>query len=86
MSGGEIIIILLIVLMFFGSKSIPKIARGLGKGMRQIKDATQEIQRDIQSSATDSSTGIGGIAKDLKKPLDDLAKPFDDLKDPLDKL
>ena len=50
MSGGEIVIILLIVLVFFGSKSMPKIARTLGRGMRQIKDATQDIQRDIQDS------------------------------------
>ena len=67
MSGGEIIIILLIVLVFFGSKSMPKIARTLGRGMRQIKDATQDIQRDIQSSAMDAESGIGKTVKDIKK-------------------
>ncbi|MBT6513713.1 MAG: Sec-independent protein translocase TatA, partial [Crocinitomicaceae bacterium] len=62
MSGGEIIIILLIVLMFFGSKSMPKIARTLGRGMRQIKDATQDIQRDIQSSVHDTESGASSVA------------------------
>ena len=44
-SGGEIIIVLLIVLMFFGSEGIPKIARTMGRTVRRFKDATQDIQR-----------------------------------------
>ena len=51
MSFGEIFIILLFILLFFGSESIPSIARTLGRGMRQIKDATSEIQTEIRKSA-----------------------------------
>jgi len=51
--GGEIIIILLFVLLFFGSKSIPDVARNLGRGMRQFRDATNDIQRDITDSVKD---------------------------------
>ncbi|MFM7902051.1 MAG: twin-arginine translocase TatA/TatE family subunit, partial [Bacteroidota bacterium] len=36
---GELLVILLFVLMFFGSKKIPELARGLGKGMREMNDA-----------------------------------------------
>ena len=61
LGGGEIFIILLIVLLLFGSKKIPEFARGLGKGIRQFKDATNEIQQDIQSSV-----------KDVKKVTDDI--------------
>lgn len=65
-SGGEIIVILLIVLMLFGADSIPSIARNLGRGMRQIKDATQEIQRDIARSAEQSTKGISEIKKEIE--------------------
>ncbi len=47
----EVIFIMFIVLMFFGSKSIPGLARTLGKGMREIRNASSEIRRDIQNSA-----------------------------------
>ncbi len=51
LGGGEIFIILLVILLFFGSKKIPELARGLGKGIREFKDATNDIQREIQDSA-----------------------------------
>lgn len=51
--GGEIVLILVFVLLFFGSKSIPSVARNLGRGIRQFKDATNDIQRDITDSVND---------------------------------
>lgn len=48
--GTEIILILLFILMFFGSKSIPGIARSLGKGMREIQHASNEIRNEIKNS------------------------------------
>lgn len=47
----EIIIILLIVVLLFGSKKIPELARGLGKGMREFKNATSDIQEEIRKSS-----------------------------------
>ncbi len=55
--GGEIFIILLVILLLFGSKKIPELARGLGKGIRYFKDATNEIQEDIRKSADDITNG-----------------------------
>lgn len=49
-SAGELIFVFLIVLVFFGSKSIPKIAQTLGRGIRQLRDASQQIQDDIKSA------------------------------------
>lgn len=46
----EILLILMIVLMLFGANSIPSIARNLGRGVRQMRDVSQEIQRDINTS------------------------------------
>ena len=43
----EIILIFLVILLIFGAKRIPEIARGLGKGIREFKDATTNIQRDL---------------------------------------
>lgn len=78
MGGGEIFIILLVVLLFFGSNKIPELARGLGKGIRQFKDATQEIQRDIQDSVYDVKKMKNEIditsEIPLKKEMDDLTK------------
>ena len=44
---SEIILIVVLVLIFFGARKIPELARGLGKGIREFKDATKEIQDDI---------------------------------------
>ncbi len=46
-------VILLFVLMFFGAKGIPDIARTLGRTMRQVRDASNEVQREIQRGAND---------------------------------
>ena len=58
-SAGELIFVFLVVLLFFGSKSIPKIARSLGRGMRQLRDASQLIQDDIKSAAFDEDDVTG---------------------------
>lgn len=50
---AEIFFILLIVLIFFGAESIPEIARGIGRGIYEIKRATQEIKTEITSSANE---------------------------------
>ncbi|MCI5057420.1 MAG: twin-arginine translocase TatA/TatE family subunit [Flavobacteriales bacterium] len=63
LGGGEIFVVFLIVLLFFGSKKIPELARGLGKGIRQFKDAANDIQRDIQDSVDD--------VKKIKKDFED---------------
>lgn len=56
MGMSEIAFILFVVVMFFGSDKLPEIARMMGKGMRQLKDATNEIKSEIQKSA--ESSGI----------------------------
>ncbi len=48
LGGGEVFVILLVVLLFFGAKGIPELAKGLGKGMRQFKDAMNGVEADIK--------------------------------------
>lgn len=49
----ELLLIFLAVLLLFGAKRIPEIARGLGKGIREFKDATHDIKREIETSTDD---------------------------------
>ncbi len=51
-SGGEFLLIAVVFLMFFGSKSIPGMARTLGKAIREFKEAANTVQREIHESAT----------------------------------
>lgn len=48
LGGGEILLILVFILIFFGPKKIPEIAQGLGKGIREFKKATREIQEEVE--------------------------------------
>ena len=47
----ELILIFAVVLLIFGAKRIPEIARGIGKGIREFKDATSEISRELENEA-----------------------------------
>ena len=77
-SGAEIFFILFIVVMVFGADKIPGIAKGLGKGMRQMKDATEEIKREIHKSA--EKQGIDtSITEDIQKELQEVKKNLDDV-------
>jgi sec-independent protein translocase protein TatA len=51
---GEILIIALLVLIMFGSKKIPELAQGLGKGIREFKKAVRDVEEDV---TTDTKAG-----------------------------
>ena len=48
--GPELLIILVIILLLFGAKKLPELAKGLGKSMKEFKKATQEVQDDFQEA------------------------------------
>ena len=48
-SGGELLVIGIFIIIFFGAKKIPEIARGLGKGIREFKDAAREVKKEIDT-------------------------------------
>ena len=60
--GPEIVVVLLFVVMFFGAKKIPEFAKGIGKAMREIRDASNEIKKEISSSSDSIKDDL-----DLKK-------------------
>ena len=54
----EMLIIGIFVLVFFGAKKIPEFMKGLGKGVREFKDAMSDVKKDIESSSTKESSKI----------------------------
>ncbi|MCH7679676.1 twin-arginine translocase TatA/TatE family subunit [candidate division KSB1 bacterium] len=56
----ELIIIFLVVLLLFGSKRLPELAKGLGKGMRELKKATRELRDELD---------VSEIEQDIKKDI-----------------
>lgn len=58
LGGGEIFLIVLLVLLFFGADKLPEMARAFGKGMREMKNATAEIQKEIEKGAVDIQRDI----------------------------
>lgn len=71
-------IILLVVVMFFGADKLPEIARGLGQGMRQLKDATNDIKQEVSKSVKDSNIIDSDVTKNV---TDEINKVKDDLED-----
>lgn len=57
-SGGEWITILLVVVVLFGGKKIPELARGLGKGIREFNDAKKGVKEEIESGMKESEKPI----------------------------
>ena len=54
LGGGEIILILALVLILFGAKKLPELAKGLGHGIKEFKKATREVTDEIEHSVSDN--------------------------------
>jgi sec-independent protein translocase protein TatA len=68
-SGQEIFIILVVALILFGAKKLPDIARGIGKGMREFRKATDDIKREFNESTKDVQDDIKDISDSVNKNL-----------------
>ena len=75
-AGSEIIVIILVVLIFFGSKSIPGIAKTLGKTLYQIKNASAELQNEIKKSGFDIKDDLK-ISNLIKEQQEEITRPMD---------
>lgn len=82
-AGSEILLILVFVLIFFGSKSIPGMARTLGRTIRQIKEASNEVQNEIRKSTGDMRKDfdlqrmLNETAEEVERPLREQARTLD---------
>jgi sec-independent protein translocase protein TatA len=82
-SGSEILVIMIFILMFFGSKSIPGIARTFGQTIRQIKDASNELQDEIRKSGVDIKKDLN-LNKIIEESTQEIAQPLDQIASDLD--
>jgi sec-independent protein translocase protein TatA len=77
LGGGELLLIMVFILIFFGSKSIPGLARGLGKGIREMKDAMNGVQQEIRKGMHDVERETQSVLNDVQvveeKPVVDAA-------------
>jgi sec-independent protein translocase protein TatA len=71
LGGGEVMVILLFILMFFGSEKIPGIARGLGKGIREVKDAMNGVQDELKGGLREAEKEVNKIKGEVTKDLPD---------------
>jgi len=77
-SGAEIAFILFIVVMVFGADKIPEIARGLGKGMRSIKNATEDIKSEVMKSAEKSGVDTS-FKTDITSSIDKVKEEIEEI-------
>lgn len=75
LGAGEVFIIILIIVMFFGTKNLPQLARGLGKGIRDFREAAGNIQREIQEGAEEMKKTVN-----LQAEIDELKAATDVMK------
>jgi sec-independent protein translocase protein TatA len=54
LGAGEIILILLVILILFGAKKIPELARGIGKGMSEFKKGLKDVEDEIKTTDSES--------------------------------
>jgi sec-independent protein translocase protein TatA len=69
--GQELFLILLIVLVFFGAKKLPELARGLGQGIREFRKAARDVKDEVEKEADklDEKDSNKPDAKNSSKPL-----------------
>ena len=66
-SGQEIFIVMIVVLLLFGANKIPEIAKGMGKGMREFRKATDDIKKEITDQSREITHDVNKIKDDLTK-------------------
>lgn len=91
--GGEIFFIILVILMLFGSDKVPDIARTVGRGMQQLKNATNDIKSEIHKSAdiqdikkTFTEIGTDDIAKDITGEINKVKEDIEDMSGPIKRM
>ena len=83
--GPEMILIFLVVLLLFGGKKLPELARGLGKGLREFKDASDGIKREIHNNintVTDATADMDKVKTDTTYNEDPQASGYMDQTEP----
>jgi len=75
-SGTEVLVIFLFILIFFGSKSIPTMARTFGRAMREVRNASADLQNEIKKSGLDVKKDLN-LSAILQKTEEEIQQPLD---------
>lgn len=84
-SGGELLVILLVAFLVFGPKRIPEIARKIGRGMNEIRRASDEIKREINKEARKLENEVkmdNSVLDDIRKTKQEFEKDITNITDP----
>jgi sec-independent protein translocase protein TatA len=68
LGSGEIFLIVILIVLFFGTDKLPEMVRGFARGMREMRNAAGEIQREIETSVNEVQRDIN-----LKQHIDEIA-------------
>lgn len=82
-AGSEVLVIVLVVLLFFGSKSVPGIAKSLGQALYQIRNASNDLQQEIRKSGQQMKADLN-IESILKETEDAIVAPLDQMTTDID--
>jgi len=71
LGGWEVFAILAAILILFGSKKLPELAKGLGQGIREFKKATREVTDEIQNAGEETAAAQRKLPSATPRPVDD---------------
>src|SRR5712692_9502721 len=81
LDGGEIVLILTLVLILFGARKLPELGRGLRRGIFEFREATKQVTNEIDEAASEAGRSVGGIygkaAAQALKPDNQVAELYD---------
>lgn len=79
--GGELVFIIFIALMLFGSDKIPDVAKTLAKAMAQLKNATNDIKTEITKSADLNGLDLNNLTHNFNSEVDKVKQGFNKMID-----
>ncbi|MCX7986960.1 MAG: twin-arginine translocase TatA/TatE family subunit [Bacteroidales bacterium] len=82
MSGSEILLILLVILILFGADKLPELARGLGKGLNEVRKASDEIKNELLKHSNEISQEVESLKREATSntltPIDEMRKEIEE--------
>ena len=74
LGGGELVMIILVILLLFGGKGVPNLAKTLGKTIREFKDAANGIQKDLEQNTGNITSTIQEHIQEVRKEVDEIKR------------
>ncbi|MDP4197967.1 MAG: twin-arginine translocase TatA/TatE family subunit [Bacteroidota bacterium] len=74
--SGEILLILLVILIFFGPKKIPELAQSLGKGLRKFNDAKSGLEDQVKTAMKEPLEALTGAKQGFEAKMREIAEPL----------